>query len=363
MERSKYTDLAAKLFCLICVIFLLWLLFEYALGVILPFFVAFCVGVPIYNTSARISKKTGMNRKLCAVLLLLAVIAILGVAVYALLNRLFREIEELVVWARDDSQGVGEMVGIVFGYVENISSKIPFIKEIEDIGGAENFGESINSALTGAFNRLVNMLTTNLPLWAVNIIKNTPRVIITLLVSVISCFYFALDYGRLRESALVALSKDTREKAEVYIALVSRALKKYAKAYLLIMLLTFTEVFIGFLFIGNRYAFVFAAIIAVVDIMPVLGAGTVLLPWALISFVMGNRGMGVGLLILYGAVTIVRQIAEPRIVGSSLGIHPCITLFTMFAGLKLFGVAGMILGPAAVLLIIEISGVGAKRLE
>ncbi|MBE6596276.1 MAG: sporulation integral membrane protein YtvI [Ruminococcaceae bacterium] len=363
MERRGYGDLAARLFCIICGILLLWFVFEYALGIILPFFFALCVGVPIYRASGVISKRIGLHRRLCALLLLVSVIFAVGAVIYLALNRLFREIEELVIWAREDSGGVSEMVGVVFGYVEDISSKIPFIKEIEEIGGVENFGESINNALGGVFNRFVDMLTTNLPLWAVNVIKNTPKVIITLLVSVISCFYFALDYGRVREAVLEIFSANTRGKAERYVALVSAALKKYAKAYILIMLLTFLEVFVGLLVLGNRYAFVVAFIVAIVDILPVFGAGTVLLPWALVSLAAGNRGMGVGLLILYGVVTIVRQIAEPRIVGSSLGIHPCITLFTMFAGLKLFGVAGMILGPAALLLIVEISGVGAKRLE
>ena len=116
-------------------------------------------------------------------------------------------------------------------------------------------------------------------------------------------------------------------------------------------LLTFVELLVGFLALRVEYVFLLAFLTAVLDILPVLGVGTVLIPFALFSFVTGNVFQGVGLLILYGLITVIRQIAEPHLVGKSLGLHPILMLVSFYAGWKLFGVAGVFLGPALALLI------------
>ena len=354
--RSKYVDTAAKLFCVIAALVIVWLLFEYALGVVLPFAVSFCVGVPIYKLSAVISRKIRFPRRLCAFVLTLVFLALLAALIFWAVNRLFGELEELVEWLSEDSEEVGNTVGIFFGYIGDISSKIPFIEQIENIEGLENFRETVDKGITDAVGGFVGKVTSSLPEWALGVIKRTPRALITVLVSLLSCFYFAMDYEKLREGILLRIGNGGREKAERWLGVLSRALKRYGKAYLLIMLMTFTEVFIGLLFLGKRYAFILALVIAVVDILPVLGAGTVIIPWAVVALLMKDMRTGLGLLILYGVITIVRQIAEPKIVGDSLGVHPLVTLFAMFAGLTLFGIPGMLLAPAAAMVVKECVG-------
>ena len=92
-----------------------------------------------------------------------------------------------------------------------------------------------------------------------------------------------------------------------------------------------------------------ATVIAVVDLLPVFGTGTVLVPWALVSLLLGQYPLGSGLLILYGVSLIVRQVAEPRLVGASLGLHPLASFAAMFVGYRLFGIVGLLLGPAVAL--------------
>ena len=100
--------------------------------------------------------------------------------------------------------------------------------------------------------------------------------------------------------------------------------------------------------IGAEYALLLAAITAIVDILPVLGVGTVLVPWSVISYISGDISRGTAILILYVAVIILRQFIEPKIIGKSLGIHPLLSLFSMYVGLRVFGVIGIILAPALV---------------
>ena len=100
-----------------------------------------------------------------------------------------------------------------------------------------------------------------------------------------------------------------------------------------------------------EYSLLLAIIIAFIDILPVLGVGTVLIPWGLITLLMKDFRTGTGLLILYGIITILRQFIEPKIIGKSLGLHPLVSLISMYMGFRLFGVFGMITGPLTAMVI------------
>ena len=117
------------------------------------------------------------------------------------------------------------------------------------------------------------------------------------------------------------------------------------------MLITFSLLLIGFLVLGIKYALILSFICAIVDILPILGVGSVLIPFAIIEFAKGNLKLGIGLVVLYLIITVSRQIIEPKIIGAKIGIHPLLTLFSMYLGLSLFGVFGIILGPFTVLIL------------
>jgi predicted PurR-regulated permease PerM len=107
------------------------------------------------------------------------------------------------------------------------------------------------------------------------------------------------------------------------------------------MLLTFTELSILFAIFGIQNAVLKASIIAVLDILPILGTGGIMIPWSVISFALGHTAMGIKLMVIYIIVTIIRNYVEPKIVGAQLGLHPIITLVSMFLGLRLFGFWGL----------------------
>jgi predicted PurR-regulated permease PerM len=111
------------------------------------------------------------------------------------------------------------------------------------------------------------------------------------------------------------------------------------------MMITFVELFIILSILRVNYALPIAAIIAVLDILPVIGTGGIVIPWAIVELILKNYFLGVGLFILYFVVLVVRHIIEPRIVGRQIGLHPIITITAMYAGLRLFSVAGLLMGP------------------
>ena len=352
MEKSDHKELAARLICIGFAIAAVYLLFEYGLYIILPFIAAFCIGVPINKLSKKANETYRIPKKLFAVFMLLVVLLAVGVLLYYGLGRLLSEVEELVSLAENDGGVIENAVDSVINGIGSFAKRLPILNKL---GGLEGMRGKIDDGISGLFSALISRLTSSIPTFAIELVKRTPRAVLTLVVTVLGCFYFATDFEGIKKAILSLMSARTERAAKRGWHIVGNALKSYAKAYLLLMLITFVEVFVGLILLKRRYAFIIAIGIAVVDILPLFGTGAVLVPWAIASFFMGNNGVGTGLLVLYGVVTIVRQVIEPRIVGTNLGIHPFATLFAMFLGLSLFGFFGMILGPFAFLVIKELA--------
>ena len=125
----------------------------------------------------------------------------------------------------------------------------------------------------------------------------------------------------------------------------------YGKAELIIMTVVFLVCSVGFFLIGNSYAILLGLFVAVFDAFPVLGSGLVLIPWAIVELFRGNWFAGAVLVTLYVICQIIREWVEAKIIGNQIGIKPIFTIMSMYAGVKLFGVFGFILGPIALMIV------------
>ena len=134
------------------------------------------------------------------------------------------------------------------------------------------------------------------------------------------------------------------------------------RSYAIIMSITFVELSIGFTIIGLEYALPIAFGIAIFDILPVLGTGGIMLPWAVITAIRGDIPLALSLLAVYVVVTIIRNIIEPKIVGAQLGLHPVVTLVSMFVGTQLFGVLGLFGFPICLSLLRHLNDTGAVKI-
>jgi sporulation integral membrane protein YtvI len=139
-------------------------------------------------------------------------------------------------------------------------------------------------------------------------------------------------------------------------------LGKFIKAYTTLIIITFLELSLGFFILKVPNPFLAAAVVAFVDILPILGTGAVLLPWTIICFIFGNNAMGIGILILYIIITIVRQTLEPRVVGQQIGLHPVVTLICIFVGAQLLGVVGIFLLPVTATILKKLNDEGTIHL-
>ena len=168
-----------------------------------------------------------------------------------------------------------------------------------------------------------------------------PNLILSLLAMIFSTVFVVGDYERIAAFASANIpEKAKRILANIRIYLTD-TLFVVIRSYVLIMLLTFGELSILFSFFGIEHAVLKAGIIALLDIMPILGTGGIMIPWAVTSLALGYTKLGLELFLIYGIVTVVRNYVEPKIVGTQLGLHPIITLVSMFLGLRLFGFWGL----------------------
>jgi len=201
--------------------------------------------------------------------------------------------------------------------------------------------------LKTVFEKVTNLLSSTTT-FLIEIITKLPTTLVFFLITLIATFFLTKDKYIIKDFIFRQLpeswgSKLTSLKTDLFMALFG-----FLKAEFIILSITFTESFVGLSIIGIDYAFTLALLIALFDILPVLGTGGIYVPWAIVSIIRGNYGLGISLLVLYGIITTVRYMIEPKIVGQQLGIHPVLTLMSMFAGMKLLGAVGLILGPTAI---------------
>ncbi len=317
---------------------------KYLLPALLPFVIAYASALMLRPGAVFLSEKTGKSEKLCE-LLLLAVLASVLLSLIALsASALFRELRELGAGLAEDGEGLRDTVAMLFEKIGDAVRKIPFIGKTEAV-------QRITGDLEGF---LLEKLSENVPEIAAACASMVakpmmalPNAALFLLVTLLAAFYFASDIGSVNSFLSSLLPKKPRKLAFLVKNELFSVVFGYLRAYSALCLMTFTELYIGFLLIGTEYRLLSALLISLIDILPVLGTGAVLVPWGLFELWLGDLRRGICLLVLYGVITLVRELAEPRIVGGFLGLHPAFALLAMYAGLRLFGIAGLFLLPMA----------------
>ena len=332
---------AANLTIIAAGILLLFILFiRYALDALLPFLLGALIAAIVAPISKKISKGAKIPRKLTSAILVISLFSLISILLYLGGARLIRESGNLIERLSGNPAIVGDFIDVFLKKIEN--SKLSALINSDAL---ERLGVNIDDLLSNALELMISSISAYLPSLAVNIVAKIPSMIFFIIVFLISAFYFSTD----RDTIIKGLSSFFPDSWQRRLPAVKERFQQtitgYLKAYFLIMLLTFAEIFIGLSILRVSYALLLAILIAVVDILPIIGTGTILIPWAIASFLTGDVGLGTGLLILYGVVMIVRQIAEPKIVGNSIGLHPLATLAAVYLGIKFVGFLGIFIGP------------------
>ncbi len=185
------------------------------------------------------------------------------------------------------------------------------------------------------------------------VITGMPTVILSVIVTVVSTCFIALDFDHILGYTKGKLPARLSDTVTTTVTTGVDSIRKILGSYILIMCMSFAELSIGFLLLRIPYAVGLALLVAVIDIMPILGTGLVLIPWAIIAALLRQFGMAAGVAALYIIMLVVRNVVEPKLVGQQMGLHPVATLLCMFVGLQLFGILGLFGFPIALSLYIK----------
>ncbi len=201
------------------------------------------------------------------------------------------------------------------------------------------------SIVSGALTDTASSLAKSAASFLGDMVTAVPGSVFSAVVTIFAFVYLTADPAGIAESIRELLPKKILPRTVRIFNEVSGAVFLYLRTYLTIMTVTFFELTVGLTVIGVKYALAAALIIAVIDVLPVLGCGCVLVPWAVWEFLYGEASRGVALLILLGILYLIRQVLDSKLIGKMTGVHPFVALTCLYLGWHIGGVGGMIVAP------------------
>ena len=312
-----------------------YLFMRYVFLAVLPFLIAWSCAFAVRPLAVRLSPKlkikSSLLRMLITVTFVLLALGVITLGVWALSRELWGFLNRL-------GSGEGDLYAFFTGFIgaDGFFSRI--------FGG---FGEYVTEGIY----KLIASFAATLASAISSVATAIPRVLFFALVTVIAAIYFALDLERINSAVKRVLPEKiyqiTVRLKDGFIS----AFARYIRSYIILLAITFFEMLLGLFLVGAPYPLLMAGVIALLDLLPVVGVGFVLIPWGVWCFISKNTALGIGLLVLFAVHTVLRQLLEPRIVGKNLGVHPILTLVFLYVGYTIFGFVGLLLVPILTVLV------------
>lgn len=313
-------------------------LLRYIMPMATPFVVGFVIAYVLKRPIRLLSKHLPVPDKLIAILVVLTFYGIVGLLLSLLGIKIISEIAALIAMLPTLYETHGKPLLItVLGNIEDTILALDMALNPGLLAALEE----VASRLLQSLGNMISGLSVSTMSFATSIASAVPGLFIELVLMIISTFFIAIDYDHLTGFCQQQMSEKT---LQIFLQV-----KKYIvgtlfvciRSYILIMTITFAELSIALSIIGIEHGVLIAFVISIFDILPVLGTGGIMIPWSILTLISGNFTLGIALLLVYLIITVIRNIIEPKIVGGQLGLHPVVTLCSMYVGVQLLGIAGL----------------------
>lgn len=377
VERKRKWIINALYYALLGVLF--FLAVRYAVGVAFPIIFAFVLAALLQKPKNFIMKKTPLKKgtasAICVFGLILVIAAIISLIGVRAVNEIKGFIEYLTVQFENIDSVVNTLENSIIGFIgklpefisdtlkENITALFTQLREYI-AGTSSELPEKVTSGLSGfSFSWIKTPISG-----VISTAKQIPSVLIAVVISIVCTCFLTADFDTVKNFIRCQFPAERQKDLSRARTLLRTSLGKMGKAYLLIMLITFAELFLGLSVLKllgiyqMGYIVIVSIVTAIIDIVPVLGTGTVLIPWALYSLIVGDFGMAIGLVVIYAVITVIRQIIEPKLVAGQLGLPPFVTLIAMYFGLKIFGFLGIFILPLVIIMLKLLNDEGIIKL-
>lgn len=342
--------------------------FKYFFWTVSPFLIAILVAVSLQKPIRMIEKKTKLGHTFISIALVSLLFLIIVGPIAALIGAITNEISTFVKYVVSNMEDIPAFADKIQTSILNAIKFLPetlynsVAKSISTF--VTEFSADIDFSKIGlTFDNIFKSFNS-----VFSVAKNIPDVLLSLIIGVVACIFMTKDYNRIMTFIKRQTPKEKRHFFPEIKSVFFNTIGKLVRAYLLIMLITFVEVFIGlailslFGSVNGSYIFVISLGVAVFDILPVLGAGGVLIPWAIYGMISKDFTLAIGLIIIYVVLLVFRQYIEPKIIGDQLGVHPLVTLSGMYFGLKLFGFIGIFVVPMFIMTLKALNDNGTVHL-
>ena len=311
-------------------VFAVFLFFKYLFAILLPFVIGWAAALAVRRPAAFLHSRLRVHEGALRLVLAVGAVGAVGALLFFGTKALVEELSRL-----------SENVGTTADLMQKIShavSKLPLVSDLA--GSGEGLIAGVGSMLMRVLPSMISSLATALP-----------ALLLSVGVGAIAAVYFCLDLDRVHTALLRIMPKRWHESLHLAKQNALRAALTVLRANFLLMLIAFVFMLVGFLFLGMPYPLLLSGLFALFDFLPVIGVGTFLVPWGVWLLFGGSVGKGIGLLVLFGVITAVRQLAEPHFIGLGYGMHPLLTLLSMYTGARFAGAIGMLLATTVALII------------
>ncbi len=310
----------------------------------MPFLVAFIISLMIEPAIKFIMAKTKLTRRSSSIIIFVLVsVIILGSLAWILIT-LFSESSSLL-------QGLNDYFDKAYIQFQRLMESFNFDKihlsqEIQNV-----IQNSTGDLLETASNWLRNALTG-----LINLVTGLPSIAICIGITVVALYFICVDKIYILDQIEHHLPKIWVRKIGRHLKDLIKTLGGYLKAEATLVLVSFIISLIGlyvlqFMGFNIQYPLLMALFIGFIDALPILGSGTVMVPWAILSAINGDINLGIAIVILLIIMSVARQILEPKLVSKNIGVHPIFTLIAMYTGFKVIGIMGLLIGPIVLIIV------------
>jgi sporulation integral membrane protein YtvI len=316
------------------------LLIDTGIKLLMPLFIAYVAALIMKPVIDGLERNAHISRTWGAMLTLLVFLAAIGGLLFLLASNLIRELFQLYQQLSIMSQGLGAWdIALLTEKMRLLLTRLQLPPEIIQ-SALQNYQQAFNF-----LRNIVNILLVQVYF----LVTSMPHYLFLLVVVCLASYFFARDYQLLKAGIFRTLPERWKVPVRRALSGLNRALQGYLKAELLMVTLTGLESLAGLSLMGIPYAYILALVATLLDFLPWFGIAILYVPWAIWLLFAGSVRLGIGLLLLYGIIMLVRQLIEPRLLARNMGLHPLTTLIAIYIGLMLLGFWGLMLGPAAVI--------------
>lgn len=321
------------------------------LSLFMPFVLALFMAWLLNPIIKLVQRRLAIPRNVLSLLLLLLLFAVVGGLLTILIYNIVIETKALLLnWESIWNYTLKPAISGIEIFFSDLFAALP---------------AQVASVANGALDELVAWLHNNVPAMvsrmgsaAGNFAFSLPALVVAIVIFIMATFFISSDYPRLRFMFLDKLSGNLRSFLGNVKHTAFGAFGGYAKAQFLLSVGVFFILLISFIIIGQPYSVLLAFLFSVVDFIPIIGSGTFMIPWAVVDIFTGDYRHAVEMMVIWGIIALFRRMAEPKVVGDHTGLSPIASLVSIYVGMQVAGVWGMVLGPVLCMVLINIYRLG-----